>query len=196
MNYIVGAAGWRVNRLDKPGSTGMCTWSQLPSPAPTRTQLINSQSQQLPSWSLAHLNSLTSAVPSLAVLFIFVRVWPLGIKFEEIMDRFRINRRVQIEDNSRSEPPQRDYVDDSDGNSPQGRDDDDAEPEGMLRLTPNISNVSEDQEPFMGVKVRRKSSLRRYAKGDYIDVPSNPFLMKILKKQGFCRFWLVNFWVS
>ncbi|XWS61278.1 hypothetical protein CRYUN_Cryun07bG0112700 [Craigia yunnanensis] len=36
----------------------------------------------------------------------------------------------------------------------------------------------------MGVKVRRKASLRREYKGDYLDIPSRPFLMKILQKQG------------
>lgn len=46
------------------------------------------------------------------------------------------------------------------------------------------SNVTEDQEPFMGVKVRRKASLHRDYKGDYLDVPSRPYLMKILQKQG------------
>ncbi len=36
----------------------------------------------------------------------------------------------------------------------------------------------------MGFKVRRKASLHRDYKGDYLDVPSHPFLMKILQKQG------------
>ncbi|XP_022922400.1 myosin IB heavy chain-like [Cucurbita moschata] len=53
-----------------------------------------------------------------------------------------------------------------------------------LKLRPSDGNVTEDQEPFMGIKVRRKASLHRDYKGDYIDVPSNQFLMKILKKQG------------
>ncbi|KAK3219680.1 hypothetical protein Dsin_013650 [Dipteronia sinensis] len=45
-------------------------------------------------------------------------------------------------------------------------------------------NVTEGQEPFMGMKVRRKASLHRDYKGDYLDVPSRPYLMKILQKQG------------
>ncbi|KAG9443574.1 hypothetical protein H6P81_014914 [Aristolochia fimbriata] len=45
-------------------------------------------------------------------------------------------------------------------------------------------NDTEDQEPFMGVKVRRKASLHRDYAGDYINVESQPFLMKILEKQG------------
>ncbi|XP_022764244.1 myosin IB heavy chain-like isoform X1 [Durio zibethinus] len=56
--------------------------------------------------------------------------------------------------------------------------------EKWMRLRPSDSNVTEDQEPFMGIKVRRKASLRREYKGDYLDVPSRPFLMKILRKQG------------
>ncbi|XP_020518187.1 myosin IC heavy chain isoform X2 [Amborella trichopoda] len=46
------------------------------------------------------------------------------------------------------------------------------------------TSVTEDQEPFMGVKVRRRTSLHREYKGDYLNVPSNPYVMKILEKQG------------
>ncbi|CAL9099649.1 unnamed protein product [Musa textilis] len=38
--------------------------------------------------------------------------------------------------------------------------------------------------PFMGVKARRGASFRRDVKGDYLDVPSDPFLSAILSKQG------------
>lgn len=41
-----------------------------------------------------------------------------------------------------------------------------------------------NQEPFMGVKVRRKASVIRDYKCDYLDVPSIPFLEKILEKHG------------
>ncbi|MED6208549.1 hypothetical protein PIB30_046194 [Stylosanthes scabra] len=58
------------------------------------------------------------------------------------------------------------------------------EAEGRLRMRPSNSNISDDQEPFMGIKVRRKASLFREYLGDYIGVPSNPFLIKILQKQG------------
>ncbi|XP_029125301.1 myosin heavy chain IB isoform X2 [Cajanus cajan] len=57
-------------------------------------------------------------------------------------------------------------------------------PEETLRFKSSGSNVSDDQEPFMGVKVRRKASLHRDYNGDYLNVPSHPFLMKILHKQG------------
>ncbi|KAL8142474.1 hypothetical protein V2J09_015506 [Rumex salicifolius] len=43
---------------------------------------------------------------------------------------------------------------------------------------------SEDQEPFMGVKVRRKASLFREFRGDYLNLPSQPYLMNIIKRQG------------
>ncbi|KAK7385040.1 hypothetical protein VNO78_30747 [Psophocarpus tetragonolobus] len=60
----------------------------------------------------------------------------------------------------------------------------DPEPEEPVRFKSSNSNVSDDQEPFMGVKVRRKASLHRDYKGDYLDVPSHDFLMKILHKHG------------
>ncbi|KAL9412408.1 hypothetical protein AB3S75_045938 [Citrus x aurantiifolia] len=91
------------------------------------------------------------------------------------MDRYRPNRRVQIEE---SEPPKYDDVEDEDQD---GGDDDE---DNSNRLRPSENNVTEDQEPFMGIKVRRKASLHRDYKGDYLDVASHPYLMKILQKQG------------
>lgn len=88
--------------------------------------------------------------------------------------RYRSQRRVQIDE---PQPPPKF---DSAGDDPQ----EDGEEEYSLRLKPSISNVTDDQEPFMGFKVRRKASLHRDFKGDYLDVPSHPFLMKILQKQG------------
>ncbi|KAF3962399.1 hypothetical protein ACB098_12G044300 [Castanea mollissima] len=84
------------------------------------------------------------------------------------MDRIRSNRRVQIDE---SQEPKYDVAEDG------------AEVNG-LRLRLSDINVTEDQEPFMGVKVRRRASLHRDYKGDYIDVASHPYLMKILQKQG------------
>ncbi|XP_060203783.1 uncharacterized protein LOC132632018 [Lycium barbarum] len=53
--------------------------------------------------------------------------------------------------------------------------------EGQVGLTNlKLRPSEEDQEPFMGVKVRRKASIHR----DYLDVPSRPYLIKILEKQG------------
>ncbi|GLT38749.1 hypothetical protein SLA2020_129750 [Shorea laevis] len=78
------------------------------------------------------------------------------------MDRFGGQRRVQIDDGV----------------------EDNGQQENGMRLRPSDNNVTEDQEPFMGVKVRRKASLHRDYQGDYLDVPSHPFLMKILQKQG------------
>ncbi|CBI22556.3 hypothetical protein VitviT2T_025275 [Vitis vinifera] len=87
------------------------------------------------------------------------------------MERLRSHRRVQIED---SKPTR--YDDDDDEEEPSSR--------GSIKLRPSEKNVTEDQEPFMGVKVRRRASLHRDYKGDYLDVPSQPFLMKLLGKQG------------
>lgn len=39
-------------------------------------------------------------------------------------------------------------------------------------------------EPFMGMKVRRHSSMYRVYSADYIDVPANPTIVKLLSKQG------------
>ncbi|XP_042480393.1 myosin ID heavy chain-like [Macadamia integrifolia] len=59
-----------------------------------------------------------------------------------------------------------------------------AKEESGIRFKSSQNNVTEDQEPFMGVKVRRRASLHRDYQGDYLDVPSQPYLMKILEKQG------------
>ncbi|XVF50935.1 hypothetical protein PTKIN_Ptkin04bG0143700 [Pterospermum kingtungense] len=84
------------------------------------------------------------------------------------MNQYKAQRRVQIDE---LETPKYD-------------EDVQEQVENGMRLRPSDSNVTEDQEPFMGVKVRRKASLRREYKGDYLDIPSRPFLMKILQKQG------------
>lgn len=89
------------------------------------------------------------------------------------MDRYNNNyrynnRRVQPDDSK----PQFDVVSDSvagdDGTESQPSDD---KPAG-------------DLEPFMGVKARRMASFRRDYRGDYLDVASQPYLIKILDKQG------------
>ncbi|KAJ4971734.1 hypothetical protein NE237_004833 [Protea cynaroides] len=59
-----------------------------------------------------------------------------------------------------------------------------AKAENGTQFKPPQNNIAEDQEPFMGMKVRRRASLHRDYKGDYLDVPSQPYLMKILEKQG------------
>ncbi|XP_019704986.1 uncharacterized protein [Elaeis guineensis] len=46
------------------------------------------------------------------------------------------------------------------------------------------NNTGGELKPFMGVKVRRRASLRRDCKGDYLDVPSDPCLSSILSKRG------------
>ncbi|KAL6960950.1 hypothetical protein U1Q18_038715 [Sarracenia purpurea var. burkii] len=99
-------------------------------------------------------------------------------RFASRMSRFQSMRRVQIDD------AQTTRNDDDAASETLENDDDDQGREGSIKLRPSDSNVTEDQEPFMGVKVRRKASRHRDCRGDYIDVPSRPYLMKILEKQG------------
>ncbi|KAF6162078.1 hypothetical protein GIB67_008207 [Kingdonia uniflora] len=99
------------------------------------------------------------------------------------MEEFNLSslRRVKIQ----TPPPQfDDYRDDNEGD---GGD----ESETLETLKPSMDNggitttTEEDlQGPFMGIKVRRRASLHRDYRGDYLDVPSQPALMKILAKQG------------
>ncbi|KAJ7959271.1 myosin heavy chain-related [Quillaja saponaria] len=98
------------------------------------------------------------------------------------MDRFKPQRRVQIND-SQSQAPKYDAAEDDDS-PPGARYDRENEEQERFRLRPSESNLTEDQEPFMGMKVRRSASRHRDYKGDYLDVPSHPYLMKILQKQG------------
>lgn len=58
----------------------------------------------------------------------------------------------------------------------------------LLRFTAGSSVLAmageEAMEPFMGMKARRRSSMHRVFSADYIDVPANPTLVKLLSKQG------------
>ncbi|KNA25307.1 hypothetical protein SOVF_007900 [Spinacia oleracea] len=56
--------------------------------------------------------------------------------------------------------------------------DTDAEPQ------PSADNPVGKLEPFMGVKARRLASFHRDYRGDYLNVSSNPYILKILDKQG------------
>ncbi|XP_057774268.1 uncharacterized protein LOC130993407 [Salvia miltiorrhiza] len=86
------------------------------------------------------------------------------------MSRLNSSRQIQIDT---SEPRYDDGDDETLDESNDG-----------LKFQPSNSNLTEDLEPFMGVKVRRKASRLRDYQGDYIDVQSRPHLMKILEKQG------------
>ena len=44
--------------------------------------------------------------------------------------------------------------------------------------------VAEEMGQFTGLKVRRRAALFGECKGDYVGVPSDPFLHRILTKQG------------
>ncbi|XP_008794989.1 myosin IB heavy chain-like [Phoenix dactylifera] len=56
--------------------------------------------------------------------------------------------------------------------------------EGQSQKISEASDTSGELKPFMGVKVRRRASLRRDCKGDYLDVPSDPYLSSMLSKRG------------
>ncbi|KAF5442218.1 hypothetical protein F2P56_034903 [Juglans regia] len=84
------------------------------------------------------------------------------------MERIRSQRRVQIDESQ----------------LPKYQDDDEEEEKTGMRLRSSDSSRTENQEPFMGVKVRRKASLHRDYRGDYIDIASHPYLIKLLQKQG------------
>ncbi|KAG6753732.1 uncharacterized protein [Populus alba] len=89
----------------------------------------------------------------------------------------RYNRRVQVPD---LQLPKYDNVEER----VDREEGDNSNNNGVPRLITTENNVSDDQEPFMGVKVRRKASRHRDIKGDYLDVASHSYLMKILQKQG------------
>lgn len=98
------------------------------------------------------------------------------------MFRFQSSRRVQIDTEEVPAPaPRYDGETLADGG------------DGGLQLRPSGVNVTEDLEPFMGIKVRRKASRLRDYMGDYLDVQSRPYIMKILEKQGLILFLLFSF---
>lgn len=63
------------------------------------------------------------------------------------------------------------------------------EEEHIMKVRASDSKVSEDQEPFFGVKVRRKASILRDYRGDYLQVASTPFLFNLIQKQGLFFFF-------
>lgn len=102
-----------------------------------------------------------------ATLSASLTVWYTPPTRPRKMERFNLQRRVKMNEKS-SESLDRRRNDDGEGTG----------------MRPSENNVTEDQEPFMGVKVRRKTSFHREFNGDYIDVRSNQYLMKLLQKQG------------
>ncbi|GMP70472.1 hypothetical protein CsSME_00029312 [Camellia sinensis var. sinensis] len=91
------------------------------------------------------------------------------------MSRFQSHRRIPIRDAQHQD-------DDDEANASETLAYGD-EDQGSTKLRPSDHNSTEDLEPFMGVKVRREASRHRDYRGDYIDVPSRPSLMKIIRKQ-------------
>lgn len=57
-----------------------------------------------------------------------------------------------------------------------------ADGEEVTRASSGMS--VETQEAFMGVKARRRSSLNRLLKGDYMNVGANETVMRLLSKHG------------
>lgn len=49
---------------------------------------------------------------------------------------------------------------------------------------PSHPEATENPLPFKGMKMRRRVYLHRECQGDYVGVPSDPYLSKILRKQG------------
>lgn len=63
--------------------------------------------------------------------------------------------------------------------------DEDGSEEQRVVLPQSSSRISRDtQEPFMGIKARRKTSMNRQFRGDYLNVASNQVILKLLEKQG------------
>ncbi|XP_054822953.1 uncharacterized protein LOC129321264 [Prosopis cineraria] len=103
-----------------------------------------------------------------------------------MMERFRLKRQAPISE-CKSEPcPKNDDVVGSDDPfPPQLNIPEDDQREATARLEPTNSHVyAEDEDPFMGLKLRRSASSVSDYKGDYIDMSSHPLLLKILQKQG------------
>lgn len=46
------------------------------------------------------------------------------------------------------------------------------------------TSASKSQEPFLGVKVRRRSSLNKVFQGDYLELNGNATVLKLLSKHG------------
>ncbi|XP_047325597.1 myosin IB heavy chain [Impatiens glandulifera] len=99
------------------------------------------------------------------------------------MSRSQSTRRVQIGESQRIryDDEEEEEEEERPRETPSGTPD---ERENSFKLRAQEGKLTEDQEPFMGVKVRRKASILRDYRGDYINVPSRSYIMKILEKQG------------
>ncbi|XP_073273155.1 uncharacterized protein [Primulina huaijiensis] len=91
------------------------------------------------------------------------------------MSRYLSNLRVQI-DSTQAQLPRYD-------NDPASEALDNVD-DGTSKLRPSNSSLTEDQNPLVGIKTGWKSSRLRDCTGDYINVRSRPYLMKLLEKQG------------
>ncbi|KAJ6808936.1 myosin ID heavy chain [Iris pallida] len=89
------------------------------------------------------------------------------------MERFKSLRRVQVTSSQTLDEPAPDN--NGDREEKEGSTEKEEEEEKKVR---------EDLVHFMGMKVRRRASILKECRGDYIGVPSDPYLTKILSKQG------------
>ncbi|KAM1052887.1 hypothetical protein ACFX13_000468 [Malus domestica] len=83
---------------------------------------------------------------------------------------------------SKPEIPKYDMAGEEEDDHSDAPDDDDGDGSGGMPTRLFDCNATEDQKPIMGIKVRRKASFHREYRGDYIDIRSNPYLMKALQK--------------
>lgn len=59
-----------------------------------------------------------------------------------------------------------------------------AEPPRPQSGSGTTTGASKTQEPFLGVKVRRRSSLNKVFQGDYLELNGNATVLKLLSKHG------------
>lgn len=91
------------------------------------------------------------------------------------MSRFLSSRRIQI-DSSQAPLPRYDGIEYNDPASETLDNGEDGKSEASKLRPPNSS--------AMGIEADQKSSRLRDCKGDYINVRSRPYIMKLLEKQG------------
>lgn len=102
-----------------------------------------------------------------------------SVRLPPLMERFRSLRRVQV----RSQETLDDYTPRSNGGDASQTLEKGAEREDHGGT--EGKDGSEDHLLFMGMRVRRRASIyKECTNGDYIGVDSDPYLMKILSKQG------------
>ncbi|KZV53408.1 Myosin heavy chain-related isoform 1 [Dorcoceras hygrometricum] len=98
------------------------------------------------------------------------------------MSRFLSSRRLQNDSTQAPQPRYddvvyNDRVSETLDNGEDGKSD-------VLKLRPSDSSTMGDRNPLVAVETHQKSSRLRDCTGDYINVRSRPYVMKLLEKQG------------